>query len=86
MMLTPEGAAELLQVSPATVRDWARRGLIPGRRFGRLWRFDKQELEGSGCSTAGEASGGSVLPSGDARSGSRVAQIAASLRKNLSNG
>lgn len=43
-MLTPEQAAEFLKVTPATVRDWARRRLIPARRIGRLWRFVLDEL------------------------------------------
>lgn len=43
-MLTPEQAAEFLKVTPATVRDWARRRLIPGRKFGRVWRFVLDEL------------------------------------------
>lgn len=85
-MLTPEQAAEFLKVTPATVRDWARRGLIPARRLGRLWRFDLQELQGSGCSTSGGTSGGYDSPLGDVKSASRVARIAASLRKNLSSG
>lgn len=45
MILTPEQAADLLQVSPDTVREWARLGKIPARRFGRLWRFDAEELK-----------------------------------------
>lgn len=44
MLLTPEQAAAVLQVTPDTVRDWARKGIIPARRKGRLWRFDEQEI------------------------------------------
>lgn len=85
-MLTPEQAAEFLKVTPATVRDWARRRLIPGRKFGRVWRFDQQELAAAGCSTSEGASGGYDSPPGDAKFASRVARIAASLRKSSSNG
>lgn len=84
-MLTPEEAADFLKVTPATVRDWARRGLIVGHRFGRLWRFKQYELE-QPCSTSGGISGGSDSPPGDAKYASRVVRIAASLRKNLSSG
>lgn len=42
--MTPEQAADFLQVTPATVRDWARRRLIPGKKFGRVWRFVLDEL------------------------------------------
>lgn len=44
MLLTVEQAAEELNVSVCTIREWAREGKIPARRFGRLWRFDKDEL------------------------------------------
>ena len=36
--------AALLIVSPATVREQARRGRLPGRKIGREWRFSRQAL------------------------------------------
>lgn len=47
-MLTPEQAAEFLKVTPATVRDWARRRLIPGEKFGKVWRFTQEGLMRAG--------------------------------------
>jgi len=37
-------AARLLRVSPRTVRTRAKAGLIPGRKVGRDWRFNKEAL------------------------------------------
>lgn len=35
----------MLQVEPATVREWARAGTIPHVRIGRSVRFDESALE-----------------------------------------
>ena len=45
--LTAEQAAELLQVHPETVREWLRRGKIPGGRAGPRgnWRIQRRGLE-----------------------------------------
>lgn len=43
-ILTVRQAAELLQASEETVRDWLRRGRIPGRRVGRSWRISEDAL------------------------------------------
>lgn len=43
-ILTVEQAAEFLQFTPSTVRDMANRGLLPGRRLGRFWRFSRRKL------------------------------------------
>lgn len=43
-ILTVRQAAELLQASEETVRDWLRRGRIPGRRVGRSWRISEEAL------------------------------------------
>jgi excisionase family DNA binding protein len=45
-MLTPDDAAELLQVSPNTVRGWLRRGVIKGIKVGdgRLWRISESTI------------------------------------------
>jgi excisionase family DNA binding protein len=38
-VLTVGEAADLLKLSPYTVRELARRGELPGRKVGRGWRF-----------------------------------------------
>ena len=43
--LTVEQAAEFLQVSPYTVRQWLRTGKIPGRKIGRVYRILDTDLE-----------------------------------------
>ncbi|MFH1150536.1 MAG: helix-turn-helix domain-containing protein [Actinomycetota bacterium] len=49
-ILTVNDAAELLGVSPYTVRKHARQGLIPGRKIGKEWRFSHDSLlEWLGC-------------------------------------
>ena len=37
--LTPSPAAAILKVSEATVREYARKGIIRARKIGRHWRF-----------------------------------------------
>ena len=46
-LLTPEDAAERLQVSPGTVRGWLRKGVIKGTKVGggRLWRISETTIE-----------------------------------------
>jgi len=45
-LLTPDDAAELLQVSPGTVRGWLRKGVIKGTKVGggRLWRISESTI------------------------------------------
>ena len=43
--LTPEQAAEYLNVSVRTIHYWLRDGKIPGHRIGRFLRFDADELD-----------------------------------------
>jgi excisionase family DNA binding protein len=43
-VLTSTEAAEFLRLSPYGVRDLARRGILPGRKVGRDWRFLRTEL------------------------------------------
>jgi PTS system nitrogen regulatory IIA component len=43
--MTPDEVAVLLAVPVSTVRDWARRGLIPSRKLGRHRRFLRSEIE-----------------------------------------
>lgn len=43
-VLTVEGAAQLLQLHPNTIRDQATAGVIPGFKFGKMWRFRRAAL------------------------------------------
>ena len=39
-------AAEFLDVKPATIRDWIRKGKdIPRRKIGKAWKFKYSELD-----------------------------------------
>lgn len=44
-LMTIEQVAQLLQLQPETVRTMARQGRIPALRIGRLWRFDRKQIE-----------------------------------------
>jgi len=46
-LLTPADAARLLQVSPDTVRNWLRKGVIKGTKVGsgRLWRISETTID-----------------------------------------
>lgn len=44
-ILTVEEVAEKLRVKPHTVREYLKRGMIPGRKLGRSWRIIETELE-----------------------------------------
>ncbi len=44
LVLTTEEAAEFLKLTPFTVRDYARRGIMPARKVGKGWRFYKPDL------------------------------------------
>lgn len=44
-LLTPEEVAALLAVPVSTVRDWARRDILPSRKLGRHRRFLRSEVE-----------------------------------------
>ena len=43
--LNSEEAAAILQIHPKTLQKMARRGIIPGRQIGDLWRFRASELD-----------------------------------------
>lgn len=43
-VLTPEEAADLLQLSKYTVKDYARKGKIPAKKVGAVWRFSRKSL------------------------------------------
>src|ERR1044072_2501880 len=49
-ILTASQVADLLQVHLRTVYKLARKGLIPGRKFGGGWRFSKEEILKMICS------------------------------------
>ncbi len=44
-LLDSQQAAELMHVHPETVKRRARRGEIPGVKFGKVWRFRASGLE-----------------------------------------
>jgi PTS system nitrogen regulatory IIA component len=44
LVLTTEEAAMFLKLTPFTVRDYARRGILPARKAGKGWRFYKPDL------------------------------------------
>jgi PTS system nitrogen regulatory IIA component len=43
-VLTTEEAAKFLKLTPFTVRDYARRGILPARKVGKGWRFYQPDL------------------------------------------
>jgi excisionase family DNA binding protein len=44
-LLTLREAAEVLRLSPRTVREYVRRGDLEGRIIGRRWRFRRADLD-----------------------------------------
>ena len=44
-VMTVGEVAELLELRPYTVKEYARRGILPGRKPDRNWRFLRPELE-----------------------------------------
>jgi excisionase family DNA binding protein len=44
-VLTVADVASLLELKPYTVKEYAQRGIVPGRKLGRTWRFLRPELE-----------------------------------------
>lgn len=44
-VLTVADVAALLDLKPYTVNEYARRGILPGRKLGRTWRFLRSALE-----------------------------------------
>ena len=43
-ILTTDEAAEFLSLTPYTVREYAKKGLVPARKVGKSWRFVKADL------------------------------------------
>ncbi|MBP1934867.1 helix-turn-helix domain-containing protein [Ammoniphilus resinae] len=44
-LFSPEEAADTLGVSPKTIREWLRKGNLPGVKTGRLWRIREEDLQ-----------------------------------------
>ena len=44
-VMTASEVGALLRLASSSVFDLARRGVIPGHRVGRAWRFIRQEVE-----------------------------------------
>ena len=44
-VMTADEVAEMLRLPISTVYELARRGELPGRRFGRAWRFLRPSIE-----------------------------------------
>lgn len=44
-VLTPEEAAAVLKVTPRTIYEWLKKGRIPGRKIGKVWRIPEVGLE-----------------------------------------
>ena len=42
---TPEEVAELLSVTPKTVKDWLRAGKLKGSKLGKLWRVQDSDIQ-----------------------------------------
>jgi excisionase family DNA binding protein len=43
-ILTTEETAEFLSLTPYTVREYAKKRIIPARKVGKSWRFVKVDL------------------------------------------
>lgn len=43
-ILTTDEAAEFLSLTSYTVREYAKRGIIPAKKIGKQWRFVKADL------------------------------------------
>jgi excisionase family DNA binding protein len=43
-ILTTDEAGEFLSLTPYTVREYAKKGIIPARKVGKSWRFVKADL------------------------------------------
>lgn len=44
-VLTVEDASILLGIKQELLRAWLRNGSIPGTKFGKSWRIDKEKLQ-----------------------------------------
>ena len=62
-ILTAEQVARVVGVKPAQVQRWATAGDFPGVKVGKVWRFAKSLLAGTGDGGVGRA-GPSDRPGG----------------------
>jgi excisionase family DNA binding protein len=44
-IMDPDDVAELLHLKRSTVIDYARRGVLPGKKLGKHWLFLRSELD-----------------------------------------
>jgi excisionase family DNA binding protein len=44
-LLTSDEVAYLLKIQPYTVREWAKEGRLKGRKYGRMWRFKREDIQ-----------------------------------------
>jgi excisionase family DNA binding protein len=88
--LNPAQAAALLGVSEKTVRDYAKRSIVPARKLGKHWRFLEAEL--LECGTKNQCSTNAIAAPVMARKSmprirdlprGRVTQIARRLREKM---
>ena len=56
-IFTVDEAAQYLRVTPYTIRKWLRKGKIPGRKMGRVYRRFEAELESALHSAAEDFAG-----------------------------
>ena len=42
--MNTEEAAQFLGLKPFTIREYAKRGMIPAKKIGKQWRFVKADL------------------------------------------
>lgn len=43
-VLTTNEAAEFLSLTPYTLREYAKKGVVPARKMGKSWRFIRADL------------------------------------------
>lgn len=44
-LLTPEEVAEILQVTPKTIRQYITKGMLTAAKLGNVWRIDESDLK-----------------------------------------
>ena len=44
-LLAASDIASMLGVAPATIRNWARAGLLPSRKYGKQYRFHRGDVD-----------------------------------------
>ena len=84
VFLTTTQAAAILSVSPTTICDYARRGIIPARKIGKHWRFLEAELMQAGEVNLAHART-TFRPQNQRQrlASGRIGQIAARIRKQM---